>query len=46
MLRLTIRVTDEITYPFPNLNGATVEVWEWKRNFIPRSIMNVIKPCE
>ena len=19
----------EITYPFPNVNGATVEVWEW-----------------
>ena len=19
---------DEITYPFPNFNGATVEVWE------------------
>ena len=25
----------EITYPFPNLYGATVEVWEWIRNFIP-----------
>ena len=22
-------VWDEITYPFPNFNGATVEVWEW-----------------
>ena len=20
---------DEITYPFPNLSGATVEIWEW-----------------
>ena len=20
---------DEITYPFPNFNGATAEVWEW-----------------
>ena len=20
---------DEITYPFPNVNGGTVEVWEW-----------------
>ena len=25
---------DEITYPFPNFNGATVEVWEWISNFI------------
>ena len=25
---------DKITYPFPNFNGATVEVWEWIRNFI------------
>ena len=24
---------DEITYPFPNFNGATVEVWEvWSDN--------------
>ena len=20
---------DEITYPFPNFNGSTIEVWEW-----------------
>ena len=26
---------DEITYPFLNVNGATVEVWEWISNFIP-----------
>ena len=25
-------VLDEITYPFPNFNGATVEVWEWISN--------------
>ena len=25
----------EITYPFPNFNGYTVEVWEWLSNFIP-----------
>ena len=25
---------DEITYPFPNFNGATVEVCEWMTNFI------------
>ena len=33
---------DEITHPFPNFNGATVEVWEWIRNFSPRFIMDVI----
>ena len=22
------KVWDEITYPFPNINGTTVEVWE------------------
>ena len=35
-----------ITYPFPNFNGATVEVWEWTSNLIPHSIMDVISyPC-
>ena len=29
------KVWNEITYPFPNFNGATVEVWEWLSNFIP-----------
>ena len=28
---------DEITYPFINLNGATVEVKEWISNFISLS---------
>ena len=23
------KVWDEITYPFPNISGAAVEVWEW-----------------
>ena len=27
------KVWDEITYPFRNFNGATVEVWEWMINF-------------
>ena len=37
---------DEITYPFPNFNSATVEVWVWINNFIPRIIMGVINnPC-
>ena len=36
----------EITYPFPNFNGCTVEVWEWISNFIPHSVMDVISsPC-
>ena len=25
---------NEITYPFPNCNGCTVEFWEWINNFI------------
>ena len=27
---------DEITYPFPNFNGCTIEVWEWISNCIPQ----------
>ena len=34
-------VWDEFTYPFPNFNGRTVEVWEWIRNFILHFVMNV-----
>ena len=33
---------DEITYPFPNFNGTTVEVWEWITNFIPHFTEHVI----
>ena len=29
------KVWDEITYPFPNFNGAVVEGWKWISNFIP-----------
>ena len=37
---------DQITYPFPNFNGCTVEVWEWISNFIPHFIRDVITyPC-
>ena len=37
---------DEITYPFPNFNGCTVEAWEWISNFIPHFIVDVITyPC-
>ena len=28
---MTSKVCDENTYPFPNFNGATVEVWEWDK---------------
>ena len=28
------KMWDEITYPFPNFNGAAVEVWEYLSNFI------------
>ena len=26
------KVCNEITYPFPNFNGCTIEVWEWISN--------------
>ena len=40
------KVWDEITPPFPNFNGATVEVWEWINNSIPHFAMGVITyPC-
>ena len=41
------KVRHEITCPFPNFNGATVEVWEWISNFIPPFTMDVITyPCQ
>ena len=37
---------DEITYPFLNFNGATVEVLEWISNFIVHFTEHVITyPC-
>ena len=40
------KVWDEITYPFPNFNGCTVEVWEWITNFIPHFTRCVMTyPC-
>ena len=36
------KTKDEITYQFPNFNGATVEVWEWKCNIIQHFVMDVI----
>ena len=31
---------NEIAYPFPNFNGANVDVWVWINNFIPHFIMD------
>ena len=40
------KVWGEITYPFSNLNGCTVEVWEWIINLIPHFTWYVITyPC-
>ena len=30
-----IFVWDEITYPFPNFNGPTIDVCKWTYNFLP-----------
>ena len=37
---ITCRVWDEITYPFPNFNGWTVDVWEWISNSILPTVYN------
>ena len=39
---MTNKMLGEITHPLPNFNGSTVEVSEWKSNFIPHFIMDVI----
>ena len=39
---MTSEMWYEITYPFPNFNGCTIEVWEWISNFIPQFTMGVI----
>ena len=40
------KMWDEITCPFPNFNGCTIEVWEWISNFFPHFITDVITyPC-
>ena len=36
------KVLHEITYPFPNFNGYTIEVYEWISNSILRFKMEVI----
>ena len=35
------KVWDEITHPFPNLNGYTVEVWEWISKFTALTLLTV-----
>ena len=38
-----LKVSDGITYPFPNFSGAAVEVWKWIiSNFIPHFTEHVI----
>ena len=40
------KMWDEITYLFPNFNGAAVGVWEWIGNFVPHFTGYVIiHPC-
>ena len=39
---MTTILWDEILYPFPNLNGCTIEVWEWINDITPHFIMGVI----
>ena len=36
------KVRDEVTYPFQNVNGSTVEVPEWVSNLIPHLITDAI----
>ena len=39
-------VWDEIMYAFPNIKGATIEVWEWINNFILHFTGHLITyPC-
>ena len=37
------KILDEITYPFPNFNGCTVDVLEVISNFIPHYTGLVIR---
>ena len=37
---------DEITYPLPNVNGTTVDVWEWISKSIQHFTGHVVTyPC-
>ena len=35
-------ISDQIIYPFPNFNGAAVEVWEWMSNFVSHFMLDVL----
>ena len=32
-IHIHYKAWNEITLPFPNVNGAAIEVWEWITNF-------------
>ena len=36
------KLWDEITYPFPRINGCTGEVWEWISNPILHFVIDVL----
>ena len=39
-------IWDEITYPFPNFNGFSIEIWKWISDFTPHFTGHVITyPC-
>ena len=35
LLYIYYKMWDKITYPFPDFNDATFEVWEWINDFTP-----------
>ena len=50
--RMPSKVWDQITYPLRNVNGCTVEIWEWISDFIPHALSVTsliagikVKPC-
>ena len=43
---MTSKIWDDITYPFTNPNGVTVEVREYIGDFIPHIVVGeIIYPC-
>ena len=39
---MSSKAWDEITYPFPNINGCAIDVWKWIKYIVPYFIMDVI----